>query len=104
LREFRLSEKSPTRRVVAACCNTPIFLEFQHGHWLSLYACIWRDCEPPKLEMRTMAGDLPDPSVLPHDVPNAKRQSGKFFVRLFSAWVAMGFKSPKIATGGALNA
>jgi Family of unknown function (DUF6151) len=104
LRELHLSDKSPTRRVVATCCNTPVFLEFKHGHWLSLYTCIWHDSKPPELEMLTMTGDLPDPSVLPNNVPNAKRQSGAFFVRLFKAWVAMGFKSPKLQTYGVLHA
>ncbi len=104
LREHYLSDKSPTRRVVAICCNTPVFLEFKHGHWLSLYTCLWRDAKPPALEMRTMTSDLPDPSVLPNNVPNAKRQSGAFFLRLLKAWVAMGFKSPKMEINGVLHA
>src|SRR5690606_35643563 len=37
LREHRVKSDSSTRRVVAACCNTPVFLEFQNGHWLSIY-------------------------------------------------------------------
>ena len=38
LREHRLSKESTTRRVVAACCNTPMFLEFTSGHWLAFTA------------------------------------------------------------------
>ena len=34
LQEFRLTPGSPTRRVVASCCNSPMFLEFSKGHWL----------------------------------------------------------------------
>ena len=33
LREFRLTEKAKTCRVVASCCNTPMFLDFINGHW-----------------------------------------------------------------------
>ena len=37
LAEHRLKPSSPTRRVVATCCNPPVFLDFTRGHWLSLY-------------------------------------------------------------------
>jgi hypothetical protein len=96
LKEFRLTPGAKTRRVVATCCNTPVFLEFQNGHWLSLYGCLWQRGTLPPLEMRTMTSDLPDASVLPDDVPNCKRQSVSFFVKLLGAWIAMGFRSPKI--------
>lgn len=29
LRDLRLEERSPTRRVVAACCNSAMYLDFQ---------------------------------------------------------------------------
>ena len=38
---FRLKPESHTRRVVATCCNTPLFAEFQNGHWLSMYGTLW---------------------------------------------------------------
>jgi hypothetical protein len=99
LKEFRLTPGAKTRRVVATCCNTPVFLEFQNGHWLSLYGCLWPAGTLPPLELRTMTSDLPDVSALGDDVPNGKRQSVRFFAKLFGAWVAMGFRSPKIAVG-----
>ncbi len=51
-----------------------------------------------------MTSDLPDASVLPEDVPNLKRQSLRFFWRLFAAWAAMGFRSPMIAVNGKIEA
>lgn len=99
LEEFRLAPGAKTRRVVAPCCNTPVFLEFENGHWLSVYGCLWPAGTLPKLELRTMTSDLPADTVLPDDVPNGKRQSVSFFVKLLGAWIAMGFKSPKIAVG-----
>lgn len=96
LKEFRLTPLSKTRRVVATCCNAPVFLDFQHGHWLSLYAGLWPKDKRPPLELRTMTSDLPDPSVLSNDVPNGKRQTLSFFAKLLGAWIAMGFKIPKI--------
>jgi len=97
LKELRLTPEAKTRRVVATCCNTPVFLEFTNGHWLSLYGRLWPAGTLPPLEMRTMTSDLPAGSALPDDVPNGKRQSFSFFVKLLGAWIAMGFRSPKIA-------
>jgi hypothetical protein len=103
LKEYRLSLNAGTRRVVAICCNTPVFAEFKGGHWLSLFALLWPEGERPPLEMRTMTGDLADPAQLPNDVPNLKQQSMAFYGRLFSAWVKMGFRNPKITVNGELN-
>lgn len=103
LKQFRLAADSGTRRVLATCCNTPVFLEFKGGHWLSLYAGLWRDGALPPLEMRTMTGDLADPSALPDDVPNHRRQSLRFFAKLMQAWIAMGFRVPKIEVAGDLR-
>ena len=52
LKAFRLSSEAATRRVVAACCNTPVYLEFDGGHWLSLYGGLWPDGALPRLELR----------------------------------------------------
>jgi hypothetical protein len=103
LKEFRLAPTSKTRRVVAACCNTPVFMEFHGGHWINLYGLLWPEGTLPTLEMRTMAMDLPAGTTLPDDVPNASRQSFSFFVKLLSAWIAMGFRNPKVSVNGALH-
>ena len=94
LAEHRLSPQAGTRRVVATCCNAPVFLNFKGGHWFSLYGNLWPAETLPPLAMRTMASDLPDASKLPQDVPNLRNQSLKFFAKLLGAWIAMGFRSP----------
>lgn len=99
LRQHRLTPRSKTRRVLATCCNTAVFLEFESGHWLSMYSALWPEAARPQIELRTMLSDLADASSLPNDVPNAKRQSLSFFVKLLKAWAAMGFKAPKLAIG-----
>jgi hypothetical protein len=104
LKEYRLSSKASTRRVVAGCCHTPMFLEFKGGHWLSLYSGLWPQATLPPLQMRTMASDLDDASGLPKDVPNCRYQSLGFFARLLGAWIAMGFRVPNIPIKGALDA
>ncbi len=75
LGEHRLDPKSPTRRVVATCCNTAMFADFTKGHWVSLYVA-----RVPHGE-RTRA---------------YSRNSGAFVSRLLAAWAAMAFKRPKI--------
>ena len=103
LREFRLTPDSKTRRVVATCCNTPVFTEFQGGHWLSLFGVLWPSGSLPKLELRTMAGDLPEGARLPDDVPNARKHTAGFMWKLMAAWIAMGFRSPKVEVAGKLD-
>lgn len=100
VKTFRLSDTAGTRRVVADCCNTPIFLDLKGGHWLSIYAALWPNAARPALEMRTMAGTRND---LPDDVPNLTSHSLAFFARLLGAWVRMGFRNPVIADNGALT-
>lgn len=104
LSEFRLTPEAKTRRVVATCCSTPVFLEFESGHWLSLYAGLWPDDTHPPVDIRTMTSDLADPSLLSDDVPHGRRQTLGFYAKLLGAWIAMGFKSPKIAVKGEINA
>ncbi len=104
LREIRITPDAKTRRVVATCCNTPMFLEFAHGHWLSLYAGLWPADSRPPVQMRTMAMDLQPGVVLPNDMPNAKRQSVQFFFKLLNAWIAMGFRIPQVPETPTLEA
>jgi len=100
LRALRLSSRGGSRRVLAGCCNTPLFLEFSGGHWLSLYGLLWPASARPVVEMRTMVSDLPDASGLPDDVPNLETRSLRFYARLMKAWIAMGFRSPRIEVAG----
>ena len=96
MREHRLSPKSTTRRVVATCCSTPMFLEFSSGHWLSIYGGLWPAASLPALELRTMTRSRPNGVVLPDDVPNPSTHTFLFYRRLFGAWAAMGFRVPKV--------
>jgi len=96
VREHRLSENSKTRRVVAVCCNTPMFLDFTQGHWLSLYGGLWSKEGLPPLDIRTMTRDRPAHIELPNDVPNPATHTLSFFAKLMMAWAAMGFRTPKI--------
>jgi hypothetical protein len=96
LRVHRLTEASPTRRVAAACCNTPMFVDFTSGHWLTLY----RDRLPvdaPPLEMAVMVKDRPAGPVRPGSLPTYPTHPARFMIKLLAAWVAMGFRRPKVS-------
>ena len=96
LRELRLKPDSPTRRVVATCCNSPMFVEFSGGHWLSVYRDRFDITERPAVEMRTMTADRRTGVEFTDNVPSYRRHSGRFMWRLLAAWAAMGFRSPKL--------
>ncbi len=78
LREHRLTAGSLTRRVVAVCCSTFMFLDFTKGHWVSVH----RD-------------RIEDAGVIAH-ATFQNRQSPMFLLRLLAAWAGMGFRNPKI--------
>jgi hypothetical protein len=95
LQEHRLKPQAPTRRMVAACCNSAMFLDFTRGHWLTLYrARLPEDVLP--LQMRVMTADRPEGAVLPDDVRNYPGRAGRFMWKLLAAWAAMGFRAPKM--------
>ena len=97
LAEHRLDPASKTRRVVATCCNSAMFLDFTPGHWLTLYARRWQERDRPPLDMRVMVADRPaELAPLPADVPNLPGHSFPFMLRLIRAWVGMGFRRPKL--------
>lgn len=96
LRGYRLSEKAPTRRVVTTCCKTPVFVEFNGGHWLSLYASLWAGLTAPAMQIRTQTSDAPEGTKLDSSLPAGALTTAGFYSKLLAAWIAMGFKTPKI--------
>lgn len=78
LREHRLTDTSPTRRILAVCCNSFLFLDFTKGHWISI------------------ATDRFTPTTPVAQTNFEGRQSTKFILRLLTAWARMGFRTPTI--------
>jgi hypothetical protein len=98
LQDVRLKPDSPTRRVLATCCNSGMFLDFTKGHWVSVYRKRLPAGAPP-VEMRVMTKDRRADVVLPDDVPNFDGFSGRFMLKLILAWIAMGFRRPDMGLG-----
>lgn len=62
LQDYRLAPGSPTRRIVASCCNTMMALDFSKGHWLSMH----RDRFPetmPDVQFGIMTKGTPRPRL-----------------------------------------
>lgn len=98
--QTRLEVEGRPIESVECCCNTPVYLEFKGGHWLSLFAELWPSGTKPKA---TMVSDFPEGATLPDDIRNAKKHSLGFFAKLFWAWVAMGFRKPKTPNTREIN-
>jgi hypothetical protein len=89
LRSYKLKETSVTNRVVAACCNSAMFLNFDRGpHWVPAYRARFHG-ELPPLQLRICTKFKPDDVVLPDDVPNYRGYSPGLIVKLLAARVAM---------------
>lgn len=70
LKPFRLRQDSPTRRMVASCCNSPMFLAFDNAqHWISVYRA--RIASAPTLRSR-IAMRFATCTSGPDDVPAYK--------------------------------
>ena len=95
LEEIRLRPGSPTRRMVAVCCNTAMFLDFSKGHWLTLYRARMTGSVPP-LQMRIMTAEKRAGAVLPNDVPAHRGRAVNLMWKLLRAWAAMGFRRPDV--------
>lgn len=96
LHAYRLSATAPTRRVLTACCNSPVFVEFTGGHWLSIYTSMWPMAERQRPDLRTQIADAPAQTKFDHSIPASKWHTTKFYARLAAAWAAMGFRTPKL--------
>jgi hypothetical protein len=92
LEEHWLKPDSPTRRVIAKCCNSAMFLDFTKGHWLSTFRNRFSTGAPP-LEMRVMTKERRVGVELADDLP------GKFYAEADRRLDRVGFGRPEIVLG-----
>lgn len=88
LENHRLTEASTTKRVVASCCSTYLFLDFQKGHWFSMHRARF-DGPTPAPKMRIQTKSKPEGAVLPDDVPAYPTFPMKFLAILVMARLKM---------------
>lgn len=89
LRPYKLKETSVTNRVVAACCSSAMFVNFDRGpHWVSAYRARFHG-ELPPLQARICTKFKPEGVVLPNDVPSYRGYAPGFLFKLVASRVAM---------------
>ena len=89
LKGYKLKESSVTNRVVATCCNSAMFVNFDRGpHWVSAYRARFRG-ELPPLQLRICTKFKPDGVILPDDLPNHRGYAPGLIAKLLAARVAM---------------
>jgi hypothetical protein len=96
LQEYRLKPDSPTRRVVASCCSSPMFVDFTSGHWLTIFRNRLPGKTAPKSQMLLMTKNKPAGANLPAGIPAYDTMPPGFMFKLIVSWAAMGFRRPKI--------
>jgi hypothetical protein len=84
----KLKDSSPTRRMVASCCSSGMFLKFGPGHWVSAYRTRFTGDLPP-IEMRTSVRRRRAETPLPNDAPAYPGFPPQLILKLFAARIAM---------------
>lgn len=90
LHGYQTVPNTPTRRTVASCCNTAMFLKYSRGHWTSAYARRFKG-DVPAVEMRTQTQFRTSSTPLPDDAPSYRRFGAKLFWRLITSRIEMIF-------------
>lgn len=86
----KLRDDSPTRRMVASCCNSGMFLKFGPGHWVSGYRARF-DGDAPPIEMRTSVRRRRAESPIADDAPAYPGFPPQLIFKLLGARIAMLF-------------
>lgn len=84
----KIRVESATTRVVAACCNSAMFLNFEKGHWFSVYRARFQGDVPP-LQMRIQTKFKPENNQVPSGVPSYSSFPFRFVAKLVAARIAM---------------
>jgi hypothetical protein len=85
---YKLSDRAPTRRMVASCCNSGMFLKYEPGFWVSSYR--HRYCgDLPPIEMRNQTRDRRSETDIPADAPSHPRFPMRLFAKIIRARIEM---------------
>jgi hypothetical protein len=89
LKGYKVREKSATNRLVATCCNSGMFVNFDDGKpWVSVYRSRIQGDAPP-LRTRIYTKFMPSGTDLPNDVPSYSTFPPSFAAKLVAAKIAM---------------
>ena len=89
LNRYKIKPTSVTNRVVAACCNTAMFMNFDKGpFWVSAYRAQFHGDLPP-LEMRICTKSKRAGVKLPRDLPRFPGYPLRLTMKVMAAGAAM---------------
>lgn len=90
LLSYEVKEKSKTKRYVASCCNSAMYLKFSPGHWVSTYRNRYKG-NLPQIEMRTQIQFRQSELPFPDEAPTYKSFPLSLFAKLIKSRIAMAF-------------
>jgi hypothetical protein len=91
LRPFRLKDTSATRRMIASCCDSAMYMAFDDSrHWVSAYRARFVGDVPP-LEMRICTKSRTSNEPLDSSIPSYTGYPPSMMVRLLGSRLAMLF-------------
>ncbi|MEO7756807.1 MAG: DUF6151 family protein [Dokdonella sp.] len=90
LHGHRLKPASPTRRVIAGCCNSAMYLDFEKGHWYSIHRRNF-DGDMPAVQMHVQTKFKPGHAAEAGSVQTYAGYPPTFMMKLVAARVAMLF-------------
>jgi hypothetical protein len=89
LKTLKLREESATNRVIAVCCHSAMFVNFDDAkHWVDLYRSRCTNDVLP-VQMRICTKFKPDGETIPIDVPSSSSYPKSLIVKLILAKMAM---------------
>jgi len=94
LTDHRIEGEKKTRRVVASCCQSPLFLDFEPGHWLSLFRQRFAEPAPP-VQRHINTRFMPAGLRLDDGLPQAKGFPLAMIFQLLKTRIAMGKGKPE---------
>jgi len=94
LQAMRLSEATKTRRMIAGCCATPMYLAFDDQRpWASAYRANFGADAPP-VEMRICTRFRRSEAKVADGLPSHPGYPPALFLRILAAWPRMLFSRP----------
>ena len=89
LNAYKIKRTSVTNRVVATCCNSAMFVNFDKGpFWVAAYRARFGGDVPP-LQMRICVKSKPAGVALPHDMPSFPGYPLRLVAKLLASGAAM---------------
>src|SRR5580692_8078026 len=86
---YKIKQNAPTRRMVASCCNSAMFLKYAPGFWVSGYRARFRGDDLPPIEMRDQIEHRRADTALPSDAPCYRGFPTRLFAKIISARISM---------------